>query len=280
MSFFKKLFGGSKKPQLSEMSDAAFRDYVIATIKRHFPSTIARANPEDVRGIRFKTDDGEEAEMNLHNLIQHVRAYPEDDGEMEVEKFLNAMIFAQITERELNDSNIVVVLRPEDYVAHINSLNEDTGGFPSKLYLQDLHAVYMEDNPDAMRTLTYDDFGDRTLDDIHTLAVENVRPWLSNIVGQDAEGVFSMYTVEENTYLISSMVFLEEFWTLLENRHGKHFLFAIPRKDQFFVFSTKNPNAMEAATRMVQATWEDDFNLLSPLIYIRSGGANQVYKAS
>ena len=89
-----------------------------------------------------------------------------------------------------------------------------------------------------------------------------------------------MYTVEENTYLISSMVFLEEFWAFLENRHGKHFLFAIPRKDQFFVFNTDNSNAMEAATRMVQATWEDDFNLMSPFIYVRSEGTNKVYKAS
>lgn len=280
MSFFKKLFGGRQKPSFSKMSDVEFRNHVIAIIKRQSPSTTADPDPEDVRTILFETEDSESARMNIHNLLNHIRAYPEDDAEAEIEKFVNAMIFAQVTDRVLNDSNIVVVLRPEDYVAHINGMQEDGSELPTQLYLENLHAVYMEDNPDAMRTLTYDDFDDRSLDDIHKIAVENVRAWLSSIVGQDAEDVFSMYSVENNGYLISSMVFLDEFWALLENRHGKHFLFAIPRKDQFFVFNTENPNAMEAATRMIQATWEDDFNLMSPLVYERSNGTNRAFKTS
>lgn len=280
MSFFKKLFGGGKGSRLTEMNDHEFRNYVIDAIKNHTPGTKADPDPDDVRGINFETDDGESGRMSIHNLINHVRAYPEEDAQTVVGNFVNGMIYARTTETDLNDANIVVVLRPEEYVAHVNGLNEDGSVLPTRLYLADLHAVYMEDSPDAMRSLYSDDFGDRTLEEIHALAVENVRPWFSNIVGQEAEGVFCMYTIEENSFLISSMVFLDEFWKLLEERHGDHFLFAIPRKDQFFVFNADNPDAMDVATNIIQVTWEDDFNLMSPLIYVRSKGQNGIFKAS
>lgn len=279
MSFLKKLFGRKDKPG-GQMQDNEIRDLVIRTLRTHAPNAIVAPNPNDDVSILYKLDSEGESEMNITNLANNLRVYPDLDKNTEIEKFVRTMVAAQQADGDLNRDNVFVVLRPDEYVNHINSLNKDGTDLPSKPFLGELQSVYMEDNPDAMRTVSYEEFEDQSLDDIHELAVNNLRPWLSKLVGQEAENLFCMYTIEDNGYLISGMVHIKGYWDFLEDRHGKKFLFAIPRKDQFFVFNFDHPNAISVASDMIQATWDDNFNLLSPQIYVRSDGKNEVFKAS
>jgi len=280
MSFFKKLFGG--KVQVGgEISDEQIRQLVLNAVKKIDPNIDMRPSPDDPSLILMNSGNEQEGYISIGNLSAHIRAYPDQDSSEEIEHFANAVIYSQQEPEDVDLNKVYPLLRPTEYVEQFSTAIENPDNeFLTTPLIGDLHVVFMEDSPEAMRGLTKGDLNDFEKLDLRKLSIENVKQWLPSLFCDDSlPGIF-MYSIEDNGYLISGMMLLDEFWEILEEKHGPNFLFALPRKDQFFVFDPNQTNALDIGKRMVQVTWEDNFNLVSPLIFKRTNGSIEVVKAS
>jgi len=278
MSFFKKLFGKKKPVQSAgNLDNNHIRKLVFEAVRKLDPDMPLRLAEDNDTTIYTGEGDDQTSHMDIGNLAAHLRAYPDDDVQETVERFARTALLSNTESEEIDDSCVMVALRPDEYVDHIKNLGAE---IMSKPFMGDLHIVYFYDTPDAMRTLSQSDMGERTMDETHEIALSNIRDWFPRLVSDDSQKVFHLYYVDENNLLTSSMVLLDEFWEYLEERHGPEFLFALPRKDQFFVVEPSNPEQMDVAKWLINATWEDGFNLMSPLVHKRAGGKIEPVKAN
>ncbi|HWI86318.1 MAG TPA: hypothetical protein VNT42_08365, partial [Sphingomonas sp.] len=86
-------------------------------------------------------------------------------------------------------------------------------------------------------------------------------------------GAGVLYYVEGNTMLSTSLILLDDFWKFVAARFPGNVLIALPRKDQLFLFDDDGNAASRAAIRrLIDVTFEDNFNLLSRRLYARRGG--------
>ena len=73
--------------------------------------------------------------------------------------------------------------------------------------------------------------------------------------------------------LSTGLVILDEFWKSIATRFPGDVLFALPRRDQLFIFKDDgNARTKALAHHLIKVTFEENFNLLSPLLYARRMG--------
>lgn len=210
--------------------------------------------------------------MDLNNAFSHLKAYPQEDAEKYIQQFARIMIAneKELSVEDVSEDAIVVVIRPEEYIRAVKEHNDD---LMVKHLCGELHCFFMLDTPDAMRGLGKSEFPDKTEAEIHALALKNVRNFFDNLTSDASLEGATLYYVEGNTFLTSSLILLDEFWEHVERSYGVDFIFALPRKDQLFVFDAKNPQHIDYARHMINVTFEENFNLLSAQIFRRRNGA-------
>jgi len=243
---------------------AEFRQHVMTILKnRHLAESVVadRTDP-----AKFKmVVRGEEATVDVTNTYGYITAYPDENANEPVERFIRSI--TEDHEAPVDDAHIVAVVRSREYVASmkLEVLSEPLGA--------DLVVLYMADRPDAMSPLTKNDVHGRDLASVRTVALNNVRQWLPKIVSNGELGAGVLYYVEGNTMLSTSLILLDDFWKSVAARFPGDVLIALPRKDQLFVFDDDGNAAMRAGIRrLIDLTFEDNFNLLSRQLYARRGG--------
>jgi len=271
MSFLKKLLGRKRsKPDQSDLPiDATLRERVIHELAQACPGLEFSAAPDDPAKICATENKTELAMLDISNLAGQIRAYSDMDIDASVTRYVNAFAASQNPETNLSDDTIYPALRPMDYVKAVKAENPDIVTAP---FHGDLHIIYLADNPDSMQAVSEQDLETGTITArspkaLGERALQNLHQWLPRLVCDSTQQVMHLYYVKDNPLLTSGMALLPEFWQLLERRHGSEFLFALPRKDQLFVFEPSFHKQLTAAKMLINATWEDNFNLLSPMTF-------------
>ena len=243
---------------------AEFRQYIMAILKQRNLAEHVVADPADPAKFSMKVN-GDTATVHVTNIYGHITAYPEENIDEAVERFIRS-----ITERQnksVDDENIVAVIRGREYVEAIGQqvLHEALGA--------DLVILYMADRPDSMVPLSKADVPGKDLASVRKAALDNVRKWLPKVVADGQLGAGTLYYVEGNTMLSTSLILLDDFWKSVAARFPGDVLIALPRKDQLFLFDDDGNAGSRAAVRgLIDATIEENFNLLSPQLYARRGG--------
>ncbi len=268
MSFLSKVFGRKKVSSVNSATNADIRSRILTELDRALEDVELIADPDDDAIIRFRGEEWKDAQIDVTNIAGNIRAYPEEDHEELVQRFVRGIVAANLQEKSLDLDLVLPVLRPTDYIEHIRAMGTELASTP---ILGSLHCVYMEDNPDAMRPVMDNELGETHVSDIHKRSLKNIKPWLGKLV-QESHDSFYLYYVEDNPFLITGLTLVDEFWSHVEKTHGPDFLFILPRKDQMFVLSPEGENPKELAIRLNQVTWEDNFNLLSSEVYHRIDG--------
>lgn len=204
---------------------------------------------------------------DVTNLFGYLHTYSEEDADKLVQRFLNATLKDNGT--AATEANLVVVIRTRDYVADIQRagihvLQEPLGA--------DLVAVYMTDRPDSMAQARPEDFPGKDLASLRAIALNNVRRWLPKVVSDNQLGDGTLYYVEGNTMLSTSLMLLDDFWKSISKRFPGDVLIALPRKDQLFIFDDGDAAERTRIRQLINGTYQDNFNLLSPKLYARRGG--------
>lgn len=276
MGIFSWLFGGSGSAGAEDRQFAdvqAFRDYVLDAARKRFADVNVVPDLDDPAGFQIaQPGDGGRWTMNVGNLYRRFLAYPDFDLEYEVNKFLSVMDSGSVEESGFD--NLVVVLRSLDYVEHLASIGQRAR---HEFLMGDVATILMVDSPEFMSPLSESEFADKDMDELTSIAVGNVLKWLPNITSTEAPDSGTLFFVESNTFLTSSLVLLDEFWALIEKDYSEGALFILPRTDQLFVYDATDPNAADAARAMIDVTFQDGFNLLSNQIFQRRGGGISLF---
>ncbi len=271
MSFLKKLLGRKRSgPATSELPiDATLRERVIHELRQNCPQLEFSADADDPAIICASDNKAELARLDITNLAGQIRAYNEIDIDASVSRYIKAFAGSQSQDAILTRDKVYPALRSADYIEQVKTQNPDILSAP---FHGDLHILYMADNPDSLQALSLRDLETATID-VHSakalgeLALQNLQKQLPRLVCDSSQQVMHLYYVRDNPLLTSGMALLPEFWQILKRRHGSEFLFALPRKDQLFVFEPSFHKQMTAAKMLVNATWDDNFNLLSPMTF-------------
>jgi len=243
------------------------REVVMTVARAKTGVTNVAADPSD--SARFTSVvGGMTVTSDVTNLFSFLSAYPDEDAEDAITRFVRSIPDAR--EPLIDDSRIVAVIRSRDYVEEARRTGVDLLHEPAGA---DLMIVYMADQPDSMTAIKVEDLPGKTVADVRAIALRNVREWLPKVVSDDSMGAGVLYYVDGNTLLSTSLVLVEEFWRSVAKRFPGDVLIALPRKDQLFVFDDDGSARTRALVRrLIAATVEDNFALLSPLLYARRGG--------
>lgn len=246
---------------------AEFRAFVMAAVDSRLGADSTVPDAHDPAKFTTRIGDWSLTSdvTNLHNFLL---SSPEEDPEKALERFVNSI--AESQSRIVNDDAIVAVIRNREYVDYVAGLRHD---ILHESLGADLAIVYMADRADSMSPLSSGDLPNRDLAGVRAIALKNVRQWLPKVVSDDGLKSGMLYYVEGNTMLSTSLILLDDFWRSIAARFPGDVLIAIPRKDQLFIFDDDgSPATRASARRLIEVTIEEDFNLLSPLLYARRGG--------
>jgi uncharacterized protein YtpQ (UPF0354 family) len=254
------------KAQKQRFPDIAeFRELVIAALKRQPGVESAVVDPSDPAKINTKIGDTD-VTSDVTSIFGYLNAYPDEDAKAAIDRFVRVLTDAH---PKASESNLVAVVRTLQYVDQIKSPALELLYEP---LVGELAVVYMADLPDSLSPVAAKDFPGWTHADLRSVALDNVKKWLPKIVSDGQLGIAYLYYVEGNTILSTSLVLLDEFWLSIKSEFPGDVLFALPRRDQLFVFDASNPQAQSAARQMIDVTFKDGFNLLSDKIFERRNG--------
>jgi uncharacterized protein YtpQ (UPF0354 family) len=262
-SAFAAWWPAKAKPR-SFASVAEFRQYIMTVIRQRHLAEHVVADPADPAKFSMKVN-GDTASIHVTNIYGYITAYPEENTDEAVERFIKSITEPQ--NKPVDDENILAVIRSREYVEAVGQevLHEQLGA--------DLVILYMADRPDSMVPIRKTDVPGKDLASVRTTALDNVRKWLPKVVADGQLGAGTLYYVEGNTMLSTSLILLDDFWKSVAARFPGDVLIALPRKDQLFLFDDDgSANSRAAVRRLIDATIEENFNLLSPQLYARRGG--------
>ncbi|WP_420136695.1 DUF1444 family protein [Sphingomonas sp.] len=257
------LFG--RKAEARSFSDvAALRDHVVRLLRtqKDFKVTSDRNDP-----AKFQLAIGDWSVVgDVTNLFNYMRGNPQEDPDFLVSRFLNSFAEAQL--EGVDDPHIVAVIRAQPYIdaalkAGGELLHEPLGA--------DLQILYMADRQDSMAPLSPKDVPGKDLASLRAIAMNNERRWLSQLVSDESLKFGILYYIKDNTMLSPSLLLLDDFWAMAAKRFPGDVIIALPRKDQLFLFDDEE-EARRRARQLIEATFAEDFNLLSPYLYARRNG--------
>lgn len=265
------LFGRVNAQEQRFPDIATFRDRVIAALQREPGIVSAAPHASDPAKIDVKLGDLS-VSSDVTNIFGYLNSYPDEDADEIIGRFVRAALGANTA--EVNESNLVAMIRTP---ASIEAMKASGANVAYEPLIGELIVVYMADRPDSLTTATLDQFPGKSLADLRSIAAGNLRRWLQEVIGQGEASSFVLYNVKGNEILVTGLILLDDFWNKIKPDFPGDVLVAIPRRDQLFIFDAANPNAAGEARRLIDATFEDNFNLLSEHIYQRRNGKLEVF---
>jgi len=245
---------------------AQAREFIMSAAEKRPGVDSAVADPVDP--AKFKITMGEwSSTADVTNIFGYLNAYPDENAEKAIGRFINAVAEAKVG--SVDEDNIVAVVRNREYV---DSIDKNLGILHEPLGA-DLMILYMIDRPDSMSPLKTADLPGKDLASVRNIALHNVRQWLPKVVSNDELGVGNLYYVDDNAMLSTSLILLDDFWNSIAARFAGDVLLALPRKDQLFIFDDDGNQATRMRVRrLIDTTIDENFNLLSPMLYARRRG--------
>ena len=254
----------------------SFKERVVTTAKEQGAKSTFIFNDDDPFLLTV-SHGGSKTDLHLDNVYNYYAANPEEDGldgtidivTFLIHNFEKQSAVSETDKKEIDQSDIVIVLRDDNYINEIVSLGPRE--LEKMIYnplIGDLNDIIMIDSPETMTVHNRRDLADVSDEMVREIALKNVKANLPSLVVDDSSlPNISLYYIENNPYLTSSLIFFHEFWTMIDEKHPDGVLFALPRTDQLFIVDMKTTDAQNRLKRLIEVTFEDNFNLLSEKIY-------------
>jgi hypothetical protein len=204
VAWFKRARAVGKRRFL-DMKD--LRDAVIEIVGRRPGVTSAVPDAGDASKIVFRVD-GRTNTIDLTNLLNRIRAYPDEDPSKLIQEFTASI--GDLQNRSAGEENLIAVLRDKAYVDRISKMKGDALIEP---FVGELMIVYMADMPGSMSVVTQEEFSEKNLAELRRIALSNARKWLGHLKCDDQLKAATLYFVEGNTMLSPTLILLDEFWT-------------------------------------------------------------------
>lgn len=269
MKFLKTLFGQTKVPaENAQISLSDFRDRVLLGLNEQAPDIKVIKNDMNVAVLDVSSPDGIEGKSDLTNSYKDLTLFngPLDEA---LQKAADSILVAVRPTKTVSSSDLLPLIRTS---AYLGSASDETRAKISRPFCGELLEICMADLPTALRGLTDDDLAQLKTPEPLLVARENMCKLLPMTYKDDSLGFADLYSIEDNAHLAPSLVLFEEFWNTADEAYPNGCIIALPRRDQLFLIDLSDPKAVENAQHLVRVTFEDDFNLLTPELYVRKAG--------
>lgn len=265
-SSFVGLFSKAVAQELRFPEIAAFRDRVIEIASRQPGFVSATASTHDPAKFDWQVGSWTTT-SDVTNIFGYLNSYPDEDADKIIERFVVDAITAASS--NANDENIVAVIRTTTAIDQLK--NEGLQPIYRKL-VDGLAVTLMSDSPGALTWVMVDDFPGRSFEQLEPIALRNLRGWMPKVLVDGPTDQLAQYIVKGNESLSPGLILLEEFWERVRSDFPGDVLVVVARQDQLFVIDAANPSGVGLARRLVDATFEDGFGLLSDRIYRKRDG--------
>jgi len=231
--------------------------YVVIGAQDEFPMT---ADVSNLHG--YIAQAGEDPETMLSAFVATLAAAAS------APRGQTSLLVANV--RALDDPGLVQALAGKPADAESDIMFEP--------FVGDLIRLYQYDLTTGLRSARWSDFADVPRDELRKIAMTNLSKFLPTVMGHDAaDPSLAMFRIGGSTSLTPGLLLLDEFWRILEKRFPAGMLAIVPRRDQLFVIDKRRDDAAQLARRLVEATFEDGFGLVSEQIFEWRDGALKTY---
>lgn len=249
------------------------RDIVMLAIKNEsiFDNVEADQNTDYLIKL---TSGGSRSEFDVTNLFSYLNANPDANLDEAVRHWISGVKDIASGAAESDDVGnyedaLVLVLRSKEYVEQVVKRGAKIVSTP---FVGSLYLVYMLDRPNALLTFTEKQRNGRDIDQLHALALSNVRSRLKNLSEKNISEGASVFYLDGNEILSPSLILLDEFWDKVSVNFPGDVIMAVPRVDLLLLCRADAPNAHLIARKVVEGVFQDDFNLLTDMLLIRRNG--------
>lgn len=275
MNFFKKLFGktAASPGQEAASSDGQisisdFRDLIFESLQEQAPDLKVAKDETDLAILNIEAEGGMSGQSNLNNFHKNLTLF---DGSLEeaVQSVIDGVLVAVRPAKTVEASDLLPLIRT---AAYLGNASNNMSQIISRPFHGELLEICMADLPTALRGLQAEDLEALQLETPLSTARENMRKLLPGIYRDTSLEFAALYSIEDHAHLAPSLVLFEEFWASADKDYPNGCIIAIPRRDQLFLIDLSDPNAVQNAQHLVRVTYEDDFNLLTPQLFVRKAG--------
>lgn len=276
MNFLKKLFNKNTSPadKNSGLDDPQislrdFRQHVFDKLQEQAPDLKLTKDETDVAIINVEAEDGMSGQCNLSNFYKDLTLF---DGSLDeaVQRVIDGVLAGVRPAKVVQPSDLLPLIRTPAYLG--NASNETTQKI-SRPFHGELLEICMADLPTSLRGLLDDDVEQLQLDAPLSVARENMRKLLPGIYRDNSLEFAALYSIKDHGFLSPSLVLFEEFWAIADKDYPNGCIIALPRRDQLFLIDLSDNNAVQNAQHLINVTYQDNFNLLTPQLFVRKAGA-------
>lgn len=263
-AWFASLFGRAEADTLPD-DIGQFREIVIKAARQKFPS-IENIKRDTADPAKFTIKLGDDVTtLDVTNVFNLLKANPDVNQSDKIARLIS--LISPL--RSFTEDKIIPAIRTRDYVEY-SELR--TGEAFYEPLIGELHVIYMLDQQDFIKTVTKSETNGKSSGELRQIAMANISKWLPLVKVDETLSPIYQYMVEGNEILSPSLILVDEFWEQAKPKVSDDVYFAIPRRDQLFLLSAQNADALPALRKLVELTFEDNFNLLSEEIFRRRGG--------
>lgn len=267
VGFFSSLLGGSGAKADNLGSEADLRARVMEVLRTRPEFSEIKADEETPSSIHLKIGDTDII-ADVGNLYDYLKAYPEEDQTHWINQFAEQALGS--VQDNVKAEALMPLVRAMDYIRAM----QDNGleNIQYEPLAGDLVLAFGFDSPRGVSLATKEDIASIEVEDFRSIAFANLEQLMNAKLYDDQWAEMVSFGLEDNTILSPGLLVLDAFWEKVNSRFPEGALVINPRRDQIMLIDKRNPDAVNIAHRMINATFKDDYALQSRGIYERVDG--------
>jgi hypothetical protein len=270
MAFFSWIasrFGAAEGAETKFNRIEDLRQAVIKRLKQIAPA-LDSIEPSGTNPAQFiVTIEGDSTTADITNIYNSLMAEPEQDASDLIDRFAKILLPTGDTKIE----NLVTLIRTP---YHFDQLPADA--IVAERIVGDLMRVVMEDTPDSIKNVPADHFPNLPMSELFELGTSNVLKSLPDLVFDSSFSPILLCFVDGNASLTSGLLLTNEFWAVVRQKISDDVFVSVPRRDQVFLVDASATNAVTLMKKLITITVEQDYFLLSDLLYRHRNGKLEV----
>jgi uncharacterized protein YtpQ (UPF0354 family) len=255
--------------------------------KKEFAKVYLDALRKQYPGVNFEltsdlTITSKKGNLEYKHYIDNIYvAYTSEPDSLNgiMSRFLASTTDLYTVNKEIDINNIIPVIKPNEYLDQINSLNKDSSTFPmiTEKYNDQLIIAYAEDSKNSIKYINEESFRSLSIsrDSLKAITLRNFSKIIPDIQRQGDNG---LYMVTAGGNYEASLILLSSIWTRENFPVDGAFIVAIPNRDLLMVTGSKNRTGINKIKKIVADSYQNGNYQISKDLYKWTGQKFEKYE--
>lgn len=261
--------------QTSVMKKNEFAKVYVDALRKSYPSINFEVNSD-------LTITSKKGDLNYNHYIDNAYiAYTAEPDSISsiISNLLASTADLYAIKEGIVIDNIIPVIKPNEYLEEVNSLNKDGSAFPmiTEKYNDQLIIAYAEDSKSSIKYMTEDNFKHLSIsrDSLKSIALRNFGKIIPDIQRQGDKG---LYMITAGGSYEASLILLSSIWTRENFPVDGAFIVAIPNRDLLMVTGSNNNIGISKLKEIVADSYKNGNYQISEYLYKWTGDKFEKYE--